>query len=68
MGAIAEIFRHYGDDYLAGFSGLPATHRKVVRAVQRYRTPENGSIVFGCCDCLRPVTVFRSCGNRHCPT
>jgi len=68
MGAIADIFRRYGDDYLAGFSELPGIHRKVVRAIQRCRTAENGSFVLGCCDCLRPVTVFRSCGNRHCPT
>ena len=68
MGAIAEIFRRYGDGYLAENAGLPATHRKVIRAIQRCRTAESGSFVLGCCDCQRPVTVFCSCGNRHCPT
>ncbi len=43
MEAITEIFRRYGDGCRAENSGLPAIHRKVIRAIQRCRTAESGS-------------------------
>ena len=69
MGAIAEIFRKFGPEYLARYgNAMPANHRKVIEAIIRCRTEACGTNVFGCTKCNRFVAVFRSCGNRHCPT
>jgi len=69
MGAIAEIFRQFGPEYLDKFStNIPANHRKVIKAIIRCRTEESGISIFGCTKCGRSLPVFCSCGNRHCPT
>jgi len=41
---------------------------KVIEAIVRCRTEACGTNVFGCTKYNRFVAVFRSCGNRHCPT
>jgi len=69
MGAIAEIFRQFGAAYLETFHDkIPATHRKVVEAITACRTEACGMTIYGCDQCEKPAVVFRSCGNRHCPT
>jgi hypothetical protein len=69
MGAIAEIFRQFGPEYLEKYSQImPKNHRKVIDAIIRCRTEECGTNIFSCTECLRSVAVFCSCGNRHCPT
>ena len=68
MSSIAEIFREFGPEYMTTFAGsLPAAHKKVIEAIIRCRTEISGSNVFICPQCHRETTVFRSCGNRHCP-
>ena len=69
MGAIAEIFRQFGPEYIEKYQlNIPANHKKVVEAIIRCRTQDCGTNIFGCSDCNRSVAVFNSCGNRHCPT
>jgi len=69
MSAIAEIFREFGTEYMTTFAdSLPAAHKKVIEAIIRCRTEICGSNVFICQQCHRETIVFRSCGNRHCPT
>ena len=68
MGAIQDLFRTHGPDYLARFaSRMPAEHNKVIEAIIGCASPANGSLLYGCESCgqldLRP----RCCGNRHCP-
>ena len=69
MGAIAEIFRQFGPDYIEKYQlNIPANHKKVIEAIIRCRTQDCGTNIFGCSKCNRSVAVFNSCGNRHCPT
>lgn len=69
MGAIADIFRKFGPEYLETFhEKIPANHRKVIAAIIACRTKACGITVYGCDQCEKPTVVFRSCGNRHCPT
>jgi hypothetical protein len=69
MGAIAEIFRQFGPEYLAKFDHhLPENHRKVIDAISRCRTEACGVNVFTCTICQRSIEIFQSCGNRHCPS
>ncbi len=68
MGAIQDLFRTHGPDYLARFAArMPAEHKKVIEAIIGCASPANGSLLYGCESCgqldLRP----RCCGNRHCP-
>jgi len=69
MGAIAEIFRQFGPEYLAKHGdAMPVNHQKIIEAIIRCRTEACGTNIFGCLKCNRKVAVFKSCGNRHCPT
>jgi len=69
MGAIKEIFSTYGPEYISRFShAMPREHLKVIHAVSSCRSAEYGMVVYTCRECGKYHTVFRSCGNRHCPT
>jgi len=69
MGAIADIFREYGHEYLDTYNeSIPGSHRKVIEAIIKCRTEAYGVNVYTCERCGKSQVVFRSCGNRHCPT
>lgn len=69
MSAIAEIFRTFGPEYLERFGGaMPAEHRKATEAIMECRTQEAGIAYYECEHCGHQQVVYRSCGNRHCPT
>jgi hypothetical protein len=68
VGALAEIIRRHGDDYIRQFSPLPPGHRRVLRDLARCRTPEAGGQLWHCPQCGQVHTACHSCGNRHCPT
>lgn len=69
MGAIAEIFRSFGPEYLERYGDtMPKDHRKVIDAIIDCRTPATGMAVFQCEGCGKTHAFYLSCGNRHCPS
>jgi hypothetical protein len=65
---LADIFRAYGPAYRAKFSGkIPPQHLRVMRAIERCRTPALGGHVYTCPDCGETQYLYHSCRNRHCP-
>ena len=66
---VRDIFLTYGQAYLDAFGRrMPTNHEKVMRAIIQCRTEALGTIVCACEDCANTYRIFRSCGNRHCPT
>ena len=69
MPTVREIFQEYGPAYLKTFSErIPSHHRKVIRAISDCRTERMGTMLYQCESCGKAIELFRSCGNRHCPT
>ena len=68
MPELADIFRAYGPAYRAKFNGkIPPQHLRVMRAIERCRTPALGGHVYTCPDCGETQYLYHSCRNRHCP-
>ncbi len=66
---VRDVFLTHGRTYLDAFGErMPGNHKKVIQAIIQCRTPELGTIVCACEDCANIYRIFRSCGNRHCPT
>ena len=69
MTTIREIFQTYGPEYLERYPAtMPGDHRKVVEAIITCRTSACGVALYQCEHCGEPHILYRSCGNRHCPT
>lgn len=68
MATLKQIMRDYGPEYVQRFGdNMPAHHHKVIDAIVNCRTEHYGATLFRCDDCGKGHTVFRCCGNRHCP-
>lgn len=65
-GAVAEILRRFLPGYLQSH-GLDVHRRKVLRALARCRSPDNGANLWRCGGCGALHYAPRSCGDRHCP-
>ena len=66
---VRDVFLTHAKGYLEAFGHrMPGDHKKVIRAIIQCRTPELGTIVCACEECANTYRIFRSCGNRHCPT
>jgi hypothetical protein len=63
---LADIFRRYGESYRETHC-LPASQRKVMRAVSVCRTAELGGHLKQCDTCGFEHPAYNSCRNRHCP-
>lgn len=63
---LADIFRSYGESYRKTHF-LPASHKKVMRAVEACRTQELGGHLKQCDTCGFEHPTYNSCRNRHCP-
>ena len=63
---LADIFRQYGESY-RGRNPLPASYRKVMRAIEICRTKELGGHLKKCDTCGFEHPAYNSCRNRHCP-
>jgi Putative transposase/Transposase zinc-binding domain len=63
---LADIFRLYGERYRCTHP-LPASHRKVMRAIEVCRTQELGGHLKKCDTCGFEHPAYNSCRNRHCP-
>lgn len=63
---LADVFRLYGERYRRTHP-LPASHRKVMRAIEVCRTQELGGHLKQCDTCGFEHPAYNSCRNRHCP-
>ena len=63
---LADIFRLYGEEYKKHY---PTTdnQRKVMAAIQCYRTATLGGHSEVCDHCGTASNSYNSCRNRHCP-
>ena len=69
MTSINEIFRAFGPEYLQRYANLmPKTHLKAIDAIISCRTEACGIALYQCQSCSASHQLYRSCGNRHCPT
>ena len=69
MENLNDIFRTFGPEYIERFGhDMPKEHRKAMDAIIECRTEEAGIALYECEQCGHPHFVYRSCGNRHCPT
>ena len=69
MTTINDIFRTFGPQYLARYGQtMPKIHLKVIEALIGCRTETCGLVLYQCEKCGQSHLVYRSCGNRHCPT
>lgn len=65
---VADIFRQFGDSYLAkyGDSMLPS-HKRVIQDIIECRTEAMGGHLYQCDTCHQPTYSYHSCKNRNCP-
>lgn len=69
MTSINDIFRSFGPEYLKRYANLmPKTHLKAIDAITACRTEACGLALYQCEKCSESHQLYRSCGNRHCPT
>jgi Putative transposase/Transposase zinc-binding domain len=69
MTSINEIFRTFGPEYLQRYANrMPKTHLKTIDAIISCRTEALGLALYQCESCSESHQLYRSCGNRHCPT
>jgi hypothetical protein len=64
---LAEIFRSHFHDYTRRYGPLPKHYYAAANAIMRCRTEELGGHIYKCDACSHEVTLYNSCGNRHCP-
>src|SRR3954454_2137576 len=65
---VADLLRTHGDRFVAeNRSWLSYQQLKVLRAIQRCRTPALGGHLDQCSGCGHSAISFNSCRNRHCP-
>ena len=68
MGALAEIIRRHGAEYLSRFTDrMPLDQLRAMRAIEACRTPALGGHRRHCPTCGEEQFSHHSCGNRHCP-
>ena len=65
---VADIFRQFGDAYLAAFgdSMLPS-HKRAMRDIVHCRTEAMGGHLYECDSCHEQIYSYHSCKNRSCP-
>ena len=66
---VRDIFQTYGVAYLNKYTDtIPDNHRKVIHDIMDCRTERMGTILCSCNSCGYSFEIYKSCGNRHCPT
>ena len=69
MTTINEIFRTFAPEYLERYANvMPPIHRNVIDSIIGCRTEVYGIALYQCEKCGEFHRVYRSCGNRHCPS
>jgi hypothetical protein len=64
---LAQVFRRFYPRYRLS-SAVTPEQRRAAWCIQACRTPALGQDKWTCQRCGKVQTVYRSCGNRHCPT
>ena len=64
---LADVFRLYGESYRLAHPLLPASHVRVMRAIELCRTAALGGHLERCPECGFERPAYDSCRNRHCP-
>jgi hypothetical protein len=65
---VADIVRSIPTEFIdKGRRWLTWQHVKVLRAIQRCRTPALGGHIDSCSQCGHRAISYNSCRNRHCP-
>jgi hypothetical protein len=65
---VADIIRQHGDRFIETHGAwLTGQHRRVLRALARYRTATLGGHLDRCSQCDHRAISYNSCRNRHCP-
>jgi len=64
---VADVFRAGFEEYVQKHTFIPVLHRKIANAIMDCRTENLGGLVYKCDDCAKPLVLFHSCRNRHCP-
>lgn len=68
MTTIKSILNQFAPDYIEQNAvNMPVVQRKAIDAICNCRSEHFGIAVFKCDQCKKHHTVFRCCGNRHCP-
>jgi hypothetical protein len=68
MPEVADIFRRYGEPYLAAFGqAMLPSHRRAFDDIVRCRTSALGGQLYVCDHCGRQHYAYHSCRNRSCP-
>ena len=69
MTTISAIFQTFAPEYIQRFGhAMPQNHLKTINAIRACRTSQCGILIYDCHKCGQSHSLFRSCGNRHCPT
>ena len=63
---MADVFRLHGQAFRR-YRPLPASHLKIMSAIERCRTPALGGHLEKCDSCGFERPAYNSCRNRHCP-
>src|SRR5271166_7136374 len=65
---VADVFRRHGPAYRCDHAAhLGPTERRVMAAIEAFRTPVLGGHVEHCADCGLVRCAYNSCRDRHCP-
>lgn len=68
MTTIKSILNQYAPGYIQQNDvKMPVVQKRAVYAICNCRSEHFGIAIFKCDQCKKHHTVFRSCGNRHCP-
>jgi hypothetical protein len=66
---VNDILREFGSAYLRKYADrMSQDQTKALKALQRCREPEAGTIMYYCQQCTKVHHVPKACGNRHCPS
>src|SRR5260370_19940305 len=65
---VADVFRRHGEAYRRAHDGhLGRVERRVMSAIELFRTAELGGHTEACADCGLARCAYNSCRNPHCP-
>jgi len=68
MISLASIAKQYRTDFEREYGNrINAVHTRALEQIIRCHTPQAGALLYHCDGCRLDVTLYPSCGHRHCP-